>query len=373
MAATAAERNLVTRMGMMCAQVVLWFLLAIALTTVLCGDTNSKQFRYVTSNCTEKLHDYDAVKASAAKAKVLLQNHPDPRNVPFNQRILFMILFSKGFNDNDEKVMYLKCALNKLKTNMMPTNTIDIFVWVLRQPGHDLNVPDWVATIPRVNIMEIEPSTWQVPCGVRPDSEWALRYRFSLDYYLMGRWRLTFSFDFAKEMGYAYNMQYDDESLLNTKVPFDLGQDLMLGQYSMAVFTHQVDEIPEVIQGLTELTRYWLTVNHYTVAGPLFKHVVPHNLDGLTLDGWDRLYYRGNALATSVDFWFQADVQDYLMMVLKLGRDVEGRWQEQAVMNMIRLVFMPEDKLLHVRGVEIGHDRGNKNAFYGWCVRGRFV
>jgi hypothetical protein len=356
-------------------QVLLLFYVVLALATgsLLDGSTNSTQFSYISSNCTKKLHDYDAVRASAAKAKVLLQNHPDPKNVPFKQRMLFMILFSKGFNNNDDKVMYLKCALTKLKLYMMPTNTIDIFVWVLRQPGQELNVPDWVATIPRVNIMEIEPSTWQVPCGLLHDSHWAVRHRFSVDYYLMGRWRLTFSFDFAKEMGYAYHMQYDEDSIINAKVPYDLGRGLTRGQYSMAVFSPPVDEIPDVVAGLPELTRYWLTVNNRTVPGPLFKHMVPHNLDGLTTHGWDKLHYRGYALATNVDFWFQADVQDYLTTVLKLGRDIEGRWQEQAVMNMIRLVFIPEGRLIHVRFMDIGHDRGNKLAFYGWCVHGKFV
>jgi hypothetical protein len=115
-----------------------------------------------------------------------------------------------------------------------------------------------------------------------------------------------------------------------------------------------VDEIPEVVHGLPELTKYWLVVNNHTPQGTLYQHVTPHDQSGLTSEGWDRMYYRGYGLVTSIDYWFLPQVQDYLTTIMRLGRDIEGRWQEQAVMNMMRLVFIPEEKFKQLTVVEIG-------------------
>jgi hypothetical protein len=222
-------------------------------------------------------------------------------------------------------------------------------------------------------VMEIEPSTWQVPCGLKNDSQWALRHRFSLDYYLMGRWRLTFSFDFVKAMGYAYNMQFDEDAVLNTKVPHNIVQAMGRSRALMAVTAPPIDEIPDVLTGLLELTKYWLVVNDFTPQGGLYKHVVPHNISGLASDSWDKMYYRGFAIITNVDYWFENNPQSFLNTVLRLGRDIEGRWQEQAVMNMMRLLFIPEGRLMLLRGVDIGHNRHDHKNYYGWCVRAGFA
>jgi hypothetical protein len=42
--------------------------------------------------------------------------------------------------------------------------------------------------------------------------------------------------------------------------------------------------------------------------------------------------------------------------------------QEQAVMNIMRLVFIPEPNLWIMKDVDIGHDRHNRKHFVAWCV-----
>jgi hypothetical protein len=101
----------------------------------------------------------------------------------------------------------------------------------------------------------------------------------------------------------------------------------------------------------------------------LFKHMKPPDLNGLTSDGWDRLYHPGYFVIISVDFWFHPDVQDYLLTILRSGKDIEGRWQEQAVQNMMRLVFIPENQLLVMYDIDIGHDRHKRANFEEWCVK----
>ena len=91
----------------------------------------------------------------------------------------------------------------------------------------------------------IPDSSWEVPCGLVDQGQWAARKHFDIgktleyihtyvhtylhtyihtyidtdrtDYFMMGRWRLTFSLDFARRMGYKYHLQFDDDAMLNGK------------------------------------------------------------------------------------------------------------------------------------------------------------
>eukprot|EP01032_Pedospumella_encystans_P038939 gene38939-44143_t len=157
------------------------------------------------SNCNDQHHNHDAVSANAEKAKAMLLNHPT--DVPIKDRLLVQVLFSKGFVNSPEmagRLNYLRCALLKLKANMMEKTTVDVFIWTLNSTSVVPVIPDWFNSkdFPRMNIISIEPDTWRIPCGLIEDSKWAVRKHFDIDYYLMGRWRLSFSLDFAKEMGY---------------------------------------------------------------------------------------------------------------------------------------------------------------------------
>jgi hypothetical protein len=324
-------------------------------------------------NCSAKLHDHDAVQQSVTKANMLLQRHSAVQ--PKEDRLAVMILFTSGLLEehNPQRVKYLRCSLKKLLAFMQPTTPLDIYVWVKTQPGETLIIPDWLAAIPRVNVMEVVPSTWLVPCGLKDKSEWTFHSSYSLDYYLMGRWRLAFSFDFIKAMGYAYSMQFDDDSILNAPVTYNIVDTCRKGGLYMAAFAHPLREVPGAVNGLPELTRYWLLVNNYTAPGTLFQHLGVHGHAGLTSDSWDRMIYRGNGLVTSTEYWFLPQVQAYLKMIITLGIDIEGRWQEQGVMNMMRLVFIPEEKFKQLPGVDIGHNRRDKMNYVNWCVKSGYA
>jgi hypothetical protein len=327
---------------------------------------------YTGDNCNDQHHNQEAVSRSAKKAHSLLQNHPT--DVPIKDRLLVQILFSKGFvnaKDMQGRLEYLRCALLKLQKGLMPKTTLDIFIWTLNTTEFVPTIPAWLNAkdFPRVNVIEIEPETWKVPCGLIDDSKWAVRKHFDVDYYLMGRWRLAFSPDFAKEMGYEYHLQFDDDAMFNGVLEFDLVKHLRDNHHMMGVFSDLIGEVPQCTLGLPELTRYWLTVRGHTPKGALYKHVNPRDMNGVTSQGWDRMYHPGYFIIIGVEFWFQSEVQDYLTTVFRSGRDVEGRWQEQAVMNMMRLVFVPENQLWVMHEADIGHDRHNRRNFEEWCIK----
>lgn len=332
------------------------------------GVLSTKDSRKLTTfsppHCNPHFHNDAIVHATAKLAHVHMEKFPT--TVPISDRLLVMVLFSQGFR-NPERMELLKCSLKKLKINAMQNTTMDVLVWVPMDSWSF--VPPWLngTDFPRVSVIPIPIESWRIPCGLKDDSTWAVKNKFNTDYYIMGRWRLTFSLDLAKKMGYAYHLQFDDDAMLNSPLNFNLVDRMRSSKYDMAVFSDILGDNPSVLSGLPELTKYWLYISKYTPAGTLLTHLRPKDMNGLTTDGWDRLYHPGYFLIINVDWWFQDLVQDYLTTVLRSGRDVEGRWQEQGVMNMMRLIFIPPEKLWVANEVDIGHDRHKASSFEAWC------
>ncbi len=310
------------------------------------------------------------VRKAAEVAKTFLQ----PSDVPLQKRLLIMILFSRGFsskNVNSNRLEFLHCALLKLQKHLMNSTPADIFIWALNSTESPITVPSWLTpqAFPRTHVIELPSEAWKIPCGLSEERSWVTRKHFDIDYYLMGRWRLTFSLDFAKEMGYEYHLQFDDDAMLNTNIPFNIITELDKRGTSMGVFSDHIGEVAHVTLGLPELTSYWLKINKYQPKGNLLQHIRGNNLQAFNSDTWDRMYHPGYFLIVKVSFWFSSEVQDYLKTVIRSGRDIEGRWQEQAVMNMMRLVFVSEKELWVMNEVDIGHDRHKRVNFENWCVK----
>lgn len=320
--------------------------------------------------CVHDHHNPDAVKNSAIEARSLLTK--TPTSVPIEDRLLVMILFAKGLtkHQRERRLHHLECALKKLVNNMMNLTTADVFIWTLNTTEYIPSIPTWFTkeAFPRINVININESTWRVGCGLKHDSQWAARAHFDVDYYLMGRWRLTFSLDFAREMGYRYHLQFDDDAMLNSPLPYNVVEHMKKKEGLMGVFSDYIGEVHHLTLGLPELTAYWMKVVNYQPKGDLFNHVNPKNIQGLTSDGFDRMYHPGYWIVIDTHWWFQDEVQDYLTTVLRSGRDVEGRWQEQAVINMMRLLFIPSAQMIDMVDVDIGHDRRNKKNFEAWCL-----
>lgn len=175
--------------------------------------------------CNYEYHNRDAVARSVQRAQKLIES--SPKNRPsIEERVAVMILFSSGLHGNNNRLEYLRCALSKIQKNLMQHTPMDIFIWTRNATTKsvlDKHIP-WYnsSTFPHVHFMEIEPETWKVPCNLTDDSKWEVRKHFNVDYYLMGRWRLTFSLDFARAMGYKYHAQIDDDLLINKPVEYNL-------------------------------------------------------------------------------------------------------------------------------------------------------
>jgi len=49
--------------------------------------------------------------------------------------------------------------------------------------------------------------------------------------------------DFAREMGYAYHLQFDDDAMLNGMLAYDIVQKLRNGSVQMGVFSDVIGEV----------------------------------------------------------------------------------------------------------------------------------
>jgi hypothetical protein len=321
--------------------------------------------------CNPLFHNADAVESTVAKAKELLNRFPS--EVPIRDRLAVMILFSKGFTgQSGARLNYLNCALKQFLNRAGKSTPVDIFIWVLEPEDatQSLHVPSWLNTtaFPRVNVIPIPRETWRVPCGLMHESRWNLRRHFDVDYYLMGRWRLTFSLDFARSMGYEYHMQLDDDAVLLSDITYNMVEKLRSSDINMAVNGDFIYENVPVILGLPELTQFWLKMNKFQPIGNILEHCKQKHVTGITSEGWDKGYHPGFWMITRISWWFSENPQSFLETVLRSGKDVEGRWQEQAVMNIMRQIFIPDSRVL-VMEPDIGHDRHRKENFVNWCER----
>lgn len=328
------------------------------------------------ANCIANPRDQSPVQRAVKQAQSFLQQNPSP--VPIADRIAVMILFSRGLQKNGQsssRVEYLRCALLKLQNHLMVNSTADVYIWTLNSTDNPVVRPSWLTEkdFPRVHLIELPEDAWRIPCDLIPSDQWAARKHFDIDYYLMGRWRLTFSFDFAKAMGYEFHLQYDDDAMLNSPIPYNITAKFNENNAKIGFFSDIIGEVPHLVLGLPEITQYWLRINRYQPKGSIFQHLKKHslgeNIQAISSDTWDRLYHPGYFILIRVSFWYTPEVQDYLRTIMKLGRDVEGRWQEQAVMNMISLIFLPEKEVWVMQEVDIGHDRHKRANFENWCVK----
>lgn len=168
---------------------------------------------------------------------------------------------------------------------------------------------------------------------------------------------MTYSLDFAKEMGYNYHLQLDDDALINTQINYNLVKRLQKSNTEMAFYPDKFGTPLHLTLGLCELTRFWLRVNNFEPVGDIFKSLNPPNFNGMTTDGWNRMCHSGYFIIIKIDFWFSKPIQSYLTTLFRSGRDIEGFYTEQTIMNMIKLVFVRENRYFLLNDINIIHDR----------------
>lgn len=186
---------------------------------------------------------------------------------------------------------------------------------------------------------------------------------FGESYRRMGHWRLTFQFAFADLLGYKYVWQLDDDSFFPQQIGFNMLE--YMTQHDLWIAGYRTLQDPHFVTwGLAEIARLYLVGERITPAGPLFRnHTTPPGLDGLYTvrnesvrttqplqgdpGGWSRTIIFGNCIVIDMErFWWPAQVQKFVELVLQTGYHWRFRWNEQGVIALVWQMFVPERHFL---------------------------
>ena len=283
-----------------------------------------------------------------AKHMLTLKKH-DYNNNP--KVLAIMILFTYGLTDKTN-LKQLHCNIHLLQLYMKPYTPIHIYIWLGKYNIGD-NLPYWMINkYDNLFIMPIDEEIWKISYHqlLRPSSTWVRRQYSWMDYYIMGRWRLLFQPYFIYHMNYHYFLQLDMDTFLTKKIEFNI-LDMMINQSLYFTTTNKIYKVDplEVLNGLAEFTRFWIVTKQYNIKGDLYETTNPSSIHGLYTDidnkyGWNRHIYGAYFMLFDIHrFWFNSDAQDYLFSIVRAGYDIEQRWLEQGVENMMMLLFIKKE------------------------------
>jgi hypothetical protein len=271
-----------------------------------------------------------------------------------------------------ERLTYLHCSLSQIHSKIGKFTPIDVYLWL--SPGSLSYLPTWIRQqFPTVIVMSIPIASWKVPSNVGHPLTWRFFGEvFSEDYFLMGRWRMMFAMHFVRRLNYQFMLQIDDDSFQLQQISFNIVDHFKRHKLHMGIRGRMFVEVDKVLSGLMPLTRYWMETRNLTTPtafpGTIFQHTTPANIDGITLNGWDKLIHSGCFVVLGTAFWFDETVQDFLNTILSTGSDIEMRWTEQAVQNLARLLFLSEKSVFRFPGTGLLHGKpGMTNMNFVGC------
>jgi hypothetical protein len=244
----------------------------------------------------------------------------------------------------------LERCLRLVDTHLAPSTPSAVYVFHrLKPPPELLSAAGALLNVTRVRFLELSNADWRLPNGPWTEpSRWTLHN--SEDYRIMGHWRLVFPFEFARHVGHTHLLFLDDDSrVLAPPLGGSVNMLASLRDAGIDIAYRRLVKDPMVGRGLAELARYFLVSNRLQPVGALFADCKPPSIEGLVSplangNGWRTTVVNGNFVFLSLDWWFTPDVQQFLALVLATGDHIRHRWNEQQVIGMLRLLFIPPER-----------------------------
>ena len=325
--------------------ILLWKIsLVIAIVLTLLLQLKAKKFVDVPDEFINRGTTYEKPYNITNTASLVRARYPHLQPEYVKDRLAVMIVFNFKLQEGQthKRIASLVCSLNNIYKNIAQTTPIDIYLWMNQTSIPFL--PIWlIETFPEVMVIPIDEDSWKIPSLLSNHDTWSLNNRHMPDYYIMGRWRMTFQFDFVKSIGYNYMLQIDDDAYIIQNNPTNLIQqfhsnDILLGH------RHRFHvEIPEVTIGLLELVKFWMiSRQYYYPSGSIYNTTIPHNISGISSENWNYHSLPSYFMLYNVNFWFDDIVQNFLNLVFTTNSDILHRWCDQTVMNIIKLLFIKE-------------------------------
>ncbi|KAG2443249.1 hypothetical protein HYH02_009322 [Chlamydomonas schloesseri] len=301
--------------------------------------------------------------ATRAARRQLRSSSPEENS----RRLAIVYLVTDLQRVDRDRPALLRASITLNKQHLFPTTpcSVYIFTWKPQIPLLTEGLGD-VGRMSNVAILPLANESWVAPAMAGSSDLWHEHH--TVDYRLMGDWRLGFMPEFVRKMGHRYLLQFDDDSFITKPVGLNLVQLFDEKGYLLAAKKIRPDQLA-VTWGLPELARYFLTT-HKVVPTQLFEFCDPNNINGLysTLDaeslgaipaadlaalqelglkqrgGWNRTILHGNCVMYSVDWWFSQKVHRFVQLCRATGGSFSYRWNEQGVIAMLWQIFVKPEQ-----------------------------
>jgi alpha 1,2-mannosyltransferase len=165
--------------------------------------------------------------------------------------------------------------------------------------------------------------------------------KFSVGYRNMMRWYGILIYKFLTNLGYEWYMRMDDDSLLHSKIEYDLFKYLYDNNYEYGFRTYVNDHI-SVSNGLIEFCKKYIDQNN----------IKPTFIDRFIKDKsmWDThnyniVGYYNNFLISKLSFWMRDDVQHFLNEFDNSGYQYTKRWNDLISQAVTIQIFMERNKI----------------------------
>lgn len=275
-------------------------------------------------------------------------------------------------HDNRQRDAALQCAVAKMLSNIGKDTPLDIFVFL---PSHRLADPAFTA-IQRLSsavcLLDISARQWRTmrrPWLYSNHNNSMAQYwekRFGPDYIIMGHWRLLVPFTITAMLNYTAALQADDDLFITQPLGYNIISTLQANNYLLA--NHRiVTETTLITRGLPELAAFFLQSTGYRASSTLWRHVAPGNWSGLfsktgwradeSSAGYDNQYLYGNFVVMTMQLWRDPRVQDWITLCLLSGGMDRHRWNEQAVVALVWLLFTEPQQLWMIKDLKYIHAR----------------
>ena len=167
--------------------------------------------------------------------------------------------------------------------------------------------------------------------------------KFSIGYRNMMRWYGILIYKYLVDLGYEWYMRMDDDSLIHSRIEYDLFKFMYNNQYEYGFRSYCNDGLG-VSLGLIEFCKEYCDRNDIK---PVFLNRYGLNNEISTTRKHNILGYYNNFLISKLSFWMRDDVQKFLQSYDNSGYQYTRRWNDLISQAVTVQIFMDRKKVYH--------------------------
>jgi len=167
--------------------------------------------------------------------------------------------------------------------------------------------------------------------------------KFPIGYRNMMRWYGILIYKYLVDLGYEWYMRMDDDSLIHSRIEYDLFKFMYDNQYEYGFRSYCSDHI-SVSNGLIEFCKEYCDRNDVK---PVFLNRYGLNNEISTTRKHNILGYYNNFLISKLSFWMRDDVQKFLHSYDNSGYQYTRRWNDLISQAVTIQIFMDRNKVYH--------------------------